>query len=469
MHVFSASYWSFLLAPLPAVMVARLLGRPVLMNYRSGEAPDHLRRSAIARSGLRSVDRNIVPSRFLQRFLPSTRSRRRSSRTSSTGERFRFRLREPLRPRLLSTRNFEPLYDVELHAARVCRGSAALPRRDADARRRRLRGASLRRLAAELGLRGVAFAGRVAPERHAEGTTPTRTSTSRPRRSTTCRRRFSRRLRAGFRSCRPKAGGVPAMLTDERPRSRWRRSATPSRVAAQVVAAPRRPDVRPAAGPRRLRHHGCARRGIACAIDGCAVYRELAPRQPAANRGPGPYELDARAQAAGGDGPPRDVVSRLDGRVAAGGPRRLHGATGRNGGARRWLDALGTGPPVYSPAIARLRQGDWLGAHHALMHHIATPARAVRPRRRRHGPSGPARSSRTIPARSADAVRLGDRVAAGSSISSAIANLTFCNAGEGARSTGSSIRSTGGARHRPTGAKSPISRLRAAITRSCGS
>ena len=48
-HVFSASYWSFLLAPLPAVLVSRLLGRPVIVNYRSGEAPDHLRRSAVAR------------------------------------------------------------------------------------------------------------------------------------------------------------------------------------------------------------------------------------------------------------------------------------------------------------------------------------------------------------------------------------------------------------------------------------
>src|SRR5687768_18502947 len=65
-HVFSASYFSFLLAPLPAVLVARLLGKPVVMNYRSGEAPDHLGRSAIARWVLRRVDRNAVPSRFLQ-------------------------------------------------------------------------------------------------------------------------------------------------------------------------------------------------------------------------------------------------------------------------------------------------------------------------------------------------------------------------------------------------------------------
>src|SRR5687768_7166925 len=65
-HVFSASYFSFLLAPLPAVLVARLLGKPVVLNYRSGEAPDHLRRSAVARATLRHVDRNVVPSRFLQ-------------------------------------------------------------------------------------------------------------------------------------------------------------------------------------------------------------------------------------------------------------------------------------------------------------------------------------------------------------------------------------------------------------------
>src|SRR5437667_10107762 len=32
-HVFSASYWSFLLAPAPAALAARALGRPGVMNY----------------------------------------------------------------------------------------------------------------------------------------------------------------------------------------------------------------------------------------------------------------------------------------------------------------------------------------------------------------------------------------------------------------------------------------------------
>jgi len=42
-HVFSASYTSFLLAPLPAILIGHALRRPVILNYHSGEALDHLR------------------------------------------------------------------------------------------------------------------------------------------------------------------------------------------------------------------------------------------------------------------------------------------------------------------------------------------------------------------------------------------------------------------------------------------
>jgi hypothetical protein len=43
-HVFSASYFSFVLAPTPAILIARLYGKKVLLNYHSGEAEDHLER-----------------------------------------------------------------------------------------------------------------------------------------------------------------------------------------------------------------------------------------------------------------------------------------------------------------------------------------------------------------------------------------------------------------------------------------
>ena len=163
-HVFSASYFSFLLAPLPAVIVARLLGKPVVMNYRSGEAPDHLRRSAIARATLRGVDRNAVPSRFLEDVFATFGIRSQVIPNIVDVERFRFRRRERLRPRVLSTRNFETLYNVPC----TLRAFRLLQDRRPDAQLTLVGGGSqepaIRRLAADLRLANVTFAGRVAPE-----------------------------------------------------------------------------------------------------------------------------------------------------------------------------------------------------------------------------------------------------------------------------------------------------------------
>ena len=163
-HVFSASYFSFLLAPLPAIVVARLLGRPVLLNYRSGEAPDHLRRSAIARAAIRRVERNVVPSGFLRDVFATFGLRADVIQNIVNLDRFRFRARRRLQPRLLSTRNFETLYNVgcTLQAFRFVQDrfpDASLTLVGDGAERGRLES-----LARRLGLRNVIFAGRVAPE-----------------------------------------------------------------------------------------------------------------------------------------------------------------------------------------------------------------------------------------------------------------------------------------------------------------
>ena len=162
-HVFSASYFSFLLAPLPAVLVAKALGKPVVMNYRSGEAPDHLRRSAIARSVLRSVDRNAVPSRFLHEVfagfdIPST-----VIPNIVDVDLFQFRRREGVRPRMLSTRNFESLYNVSctLRAFRLVQDR--YPEATLTLVGSGSQASALKRLAADLRLSGVRFIGRVAP------------------------------------------------------------------------------------------------------------------------------------------------------------------------------------------------------------------------------------------------------------------------------------------------------------------
>jgi L-malate glycosyltransferase len=162
-HVFSASYFSFLLAPLPAVAIARLYRTPVLINYHSGEADDHLTRSTIARTILKRVSGNAVPSKFLQDVFARHQISAEIVPNIIDVDRFAFRRREPLRPAILSTRNFEPLYNVActLRAFRVVQDrfpDATLTLVGAGSETE-----NLKRLAEALGLRNVRFVGRVPP------------------------------------------------------------------------------------------------------------------------------------------------------------------------------------------------------------------------------------------------------------------------------------------------------------------
>src|SRR5262249_51467782 len=61
-HVFCASYWSFLLGPVPALLAARVWRRPVVLHYHSGEAADHLARwGVLVHPWLRRADGLAVP------------------------------------------------------------------------------------------------------------------------------------------------------------------------------------------------------------------------------------------------------------------------------------------------------------------------------------------------------------------------------------------------------------------------
>jgi glycosyltransferase involved in cell wall biosynthesis len=163
-HVFSASYASYLLAPLPAMLIGRLLGKPVILNYRSGEAPDHLRRSAMARRTIAQVDRNIVPSQFLVDVFRQFGIEASVIPNIVDLDRFRFRERVPLRPRLVSTRNFDELYNV----ACTIRAFRLVQDRWPDASLTLVGGGAqepaLRALVVDLGLRNVVFVGRVTPD-----------------------------------------------------------------------------------------------------------------------------------------------------------------------------------------------------------------------------------------------------------------------------------------------------------------
>jgi glycosyltransferase involved in cell wall biosynthesis len=212
-HVFSASYLSFLLAPLPAVLIARLLGKPVVLNYRSGEAPDHLARSAIARTALRRVDINVVPSTFLQEVFETFDIRAEVIPNIVDLEMFAYRPRIPLEPKLLCTRNFEPLYNVGCVLGAFALIQARYPHATLTLVGKGSQAEALRRNASERGLRNVSFVGSVPPAEisryYAEADIYVQTPDL-DNMPTSVLEAFA----SGCAVVSTRAGGVPAILTD---------------------------------------------------------------------------------------------------------------------------------------------------------------------------------------------------------------------------------------------------------------
>lgn len=162
-HVFSASYWSFLLAPTPAVLIGKLYGKRVIVNYRSGEAEDHLTRWPGALGVLRRADAIVVPSGYLVDVFGKFWLEATSIFNFVDTDRIPYRERKELAPRFLANRNFAPHYNV----ACVLRAFQLIQRQVPDARltvagdgeQRTM----LHELAQQLELRHVEFVGQVAP------------------------------------------------------------------------------------------------------------------------------------------------------------------------------------------------------------------------------------------------------------------------------------------------------------------
>lgn len=163
-HAFSASYWSFLLAPFPAMAIGRLYGRTVLLNYRSGEADDHLsrwRRTAIP--AMRLAHEIVVPSGYLVDVFARHGLRAVSIYNFVEIERIPYRDRQTIAPRFLSNRNLESLYNVACTLRAFARIQAAVPEASLVVAGDGSERASLQALAGELALRNVTFVGRTPP------------------------------------------------------------------------------------------------------------------------------------------------------------------------------------------------------------------------------------------------------------------------------------------------------------------
>jgi glycosyltransferase involved in cell wall biosynthesis len=163
-HVFSASYWSFLLAPLPAMLAARSLGKRVVLNYHSGEAEDHLANwGMLVHPWLRLADEIVVPSDYLKDIFARHGYKARVIRNVVDTARYRYRERDPLRPKLLSTRNLEPYYRIDNTIKAFDLLAGRYPEATLDVAGQGSEDERLKRLAAALVGYKIRFVGRVEP------------------------------------------------------------------------------------------------------------------------------------------------------------------------------------------------------------------------------------------------------------------------------------------------------------------
>jgi glycosyltransferase involved in cell wall biosynthesis len=165
LHVFSASYWAYVLCTLPAILEGRVLGKKVIVNYRSGEAEDHLAHWRSAIPTLRLAHTIVSPGEYLvdvfARFGLHIRCIPNILETSA----FVRRPRRRLRPVFLTNRGLEPLYNVGC----ILRAFQIIQQRYPDATLTIAHDGicrpQLEALARQLELRNARFIGRVPYER----------------------------------------------------------------------------------------------------------------------------------------------------------------------------------------------------------------------------------------------------------------------------------------------------------------
>lgn len=160
-HAFSASYWGYLFWTVPPVALGKLLGRKTIINYRSGEADDHLTNWRSAIPTLRLADAIVAPSGYLVDVFARYGFAIRSIHNIIDPSKFIWRARRKLRPVFLHNRILEPLYNVQcaLRAFQIVQ--RRYPEASLTVAHDGISRPGLEALAQELGLQNTRFVGRI--------------------------------------------------------------------------------------------------------------------------------------------------------------------------------------------------------------------------------------------------------------------------------------------------------------------
>ena len=164
-HVLAASHWYFVLRVVPTVVLSKCLGRRLILNYRGGEAPSFFAGYRwLVVPVLRWVDEIAVPSAYLHRVFADYGFAAAIIPNFVDLQRFRFRQRDRLAPRLLVNRSLEPLYNVRMAIDAYAILRKTHPEASLDVVGSGSEETALRRWVSEQGLKDVHFHGAVPNE-----------------------------------------------------------------------------------------------------------------------------------------------------------------------------------------------------------------------------------------------------------------------------------------------------------------
>lgn len=165
LHIFTASFWSYTLWSMPAILVGKLYGKQVILNYRDGRCEDHLRNWRTAIPTIRLADAVVAPSGYLVDVFGRYGIAAESIPNFLDTSRFRYRKRGPVRPALMTNRGLETLYNIPC----ILRAFALIQQRYPEATLTIAHDGPLRaeleEMAAGLGLRHTQFLGSVPQEK----------------------------------------------------------------------------------------------------------------------------------------------------------------------------------------------------------------------------------------------------------------------------------------------------------------
>jgi glycosyltransferase involved in cell wall biosynthesis len=162
-HILSASWLNFFLVVCPAILLARLRRKRVVLNYRAGDAEGFLRcYGRLARPFFQMAHAVTAPSGFLAEVI----ERRTDVPVSivpniANTSIFKYRERTSFEPKILVTRHLEKLYDVESVMRAFGEVQAAYQEASLWIAGTGSQEARLRELVSEWRLRNVRFLGHV--------------------------------------------------------------------------------------------------------------------------------------------------------------------------------------------------------------------------------------------------------------------------------------------------------------------